>query len=498
MAEPEGIQTGIPSLRKRRLLTASHVLVQIIAVIAIVAMVNWLAARHYHRFDWTRSSYYELSEKTKQVLASLKAPLSIIVFIPPSGGEREYIEKTLQDVRYLLDEYEFCAKDKVRIEYVDPDRDLARARQLVETYKIDSPDVVIFASGENHKHVRLDDMVEVEQANYMAPPRVRAFKGEGVFLSAIQTVTEERAPKVYFLTGHGERDPDEASAEDGYAVFARLLKQDHLTAEKWNYQSKQSWPTDAAAIVIAGPRAPFAEPEITALENYLQNKGRLLVLLDPRVRTGLEPLLERWEVTVGDDLVVMPVLGAINVTAFGEEYATHPVTEKLTGLNTTFPYARSVRRKPGGAPPAGSQQPLVTELVRTPEVFWAETDYAGARYQFDAAKDVAGPVSLAVAVETRKPGGVDIDVTRMVVVGCAGFLDNAHLRDSVGNTDLAMNAVNWLLAREQLIAVSPKVPEEFSLDMTVGQARAVYALAIGGLPLAAGLVGLLVWIRRRK
>ncbi len=496
MAESEGIQVGIPSLRKRRLLTASHVLVQVLAVLVIVVGINWLVSRHYHRFDWTQSSYYELSSKTKQVLAALKAPLDIVVFIPPSD-EREYVEKTLEDVRHLLEEFKYDANGRVRVEYVDPDRDLARAKQLVTTYKLDSPDVIVFASGDNHKLVRLDDLVDLDQANYMAPPRVKAFKGEGVFLSAIQTITEEKAPKVYFLTGHGEHDPDDTGAEDGYSVFASTLRQDHLIVQKWNYQAQQAWPPDAGALVIAGPRTSFAEPELAALEDYLKNKGRLLVLLDPRVKTGLEPLLAKWGVTADDDLVVSPLLGMINVTALGSDYASHPITEKLRGMNTTFPYARSIRRKVG-APTPGSDQPIVTELVKTPDVFWGETDYAGAHYQFDASQDVAGPVSLAVAVETRKPVGVDINVTRMVVIGCSSFLDNAHLRDSVGNTDLVLNSINWLLARKQLIAVSPKTPEEFSLDVSPGQTQAVYILAVGGLPLAVGLIGLIVWLRRRK
>lgn len=499
MAENPGIQTGIPSLRKRRWQATGHVLLQIAAVVAIVAAVNWLTARHYRRFDWTRSSYYALAEKTKQVLAALQQPLAIIVFIPPTGGE-DYVAKSLEDVRHLLEEFQLAAPSKVRVEYVDPDRDLARAKELVATYDINpaAPDVVIFASGDNHKAVKFSETVEFEQTGYGAPPRVRAFKGEGVFLSAIQTVTEQTPPKVYFLTGHGERDPDEFNTEDGYNVFARLLQQDHLIIGKWNYAANQSWPADAAALVIAGPRGLFPETEITALDNYLRAKGRLLVLLEPRLRTGLEPWLERWGVTVGDDLVVAPLLGMLNVTAVGEEYAPHPITEQLQGLNTTFPYARSVRRTPNANGAPGTDRPLVTELVRTPDGFWAETDYAASRYKFEPDKDVAGPVSLAVAVETRPPGGVDLAVSRMVVMGCAGMLDNSHLRDSVGNSDLALNAVNWLLAREQLLAVSPKVPEEFSLDLTVDQARVVYALAVVGLPLGVAVIGIIVWLRRRQ
>ena len=49
-----------PTLRHRRLVIGANVLVQIVAVLALVVMANWLTSRHYLRFDWTKSGYYKL------------------------------------------------------------------------------------------------------------------------------------------------------------------------------------------------------------------------------------------------------------------------------------------------------------------------------------------------------------------------------------------------------------------------------------------------------
>lgn len=490
-----------PTLRQRRLLISANVLVQIVAVLALVVMLNWLASRYYARFDWTRTGYYKLSEKTTQTLAALKEPLKIIVFLQP-GGEREYLEKTYQDVRNLLKEFQFVGRDKVQVEYVDPQRDRARAEQLVVEYKVDLPNVVIFASGGRHKYVSLDDIVEFDMQGFGREYRVEAFKGEGAFLSAIQTVTEEQPAKVYFLTGHGERDPEDFDQRDGYSELARYIKRDNITVHKWNLLENQSLPADASAIVIAGPRKPFTEPELNALGTYLKNKGRLLVMIDARQQTGLESLLKDWGVQVDDNLAMAKggmLLGSelLIVDALGVEYAPHPITAKLQGINTSFPYARTIRRATAeGSAAAG--QTRVTELVKTPAAFWAETDLDTHRSSFDPDRDLKGPLSLAVAVETSKPHGVDLDLglTRMVVVGTSGFVDNSSLTG--GNLDFFMNSLNWLLEREPLVAVSPKLPEEFRLDMSVGQARAVYALVIAGMPLAVAAIGLMVWARRRK
>lgn len=495
-----------PTLRHRRLVISANVLVQILAAVALAGMINWLASRHYVRFDWTKTGYYQLAEKTRQVLRNLDAPVQVVVFIPPND-QREYVEKVLQDTRNLLKEFQIYGRDKLRVEYVDPQRDLARAQQLVEQYKIDTPDVVIFAQGDRRKFVRLDEMVELDRRNpySMQPPRVRAFKGEGQFLSALQSVTEEKAPKVYFLTGHGERDPEEFDPRLGYSELARYIKRDNIVVEKWNLLQKQELPTDAGALVIAGPRIPYTSAELAALDEYLRGHGRLFVMLDPRTKTGLEDFLRQWGVQADDNLIMARggrLLGAelLLVEAMGEEYARHPVTAKLADMNTVFPYARSIRSaETAGAPPA-ADRPLVTELVRTPAAFWGETSTDHERAAFDEATDMKGPLSVAVAVEWGKPGGVDVDLrqTRLIVVGTSRWVDNSHVQLGGAELTFFMNALNWLLQREQLVAVGPKLPEEFSLNMSVRQVRMVYALVIGGLPLAVAVVGLLVWVRRRK
>jgi hypothetical protein len=250
-----------PSIRRRRLVISANVAAQILIAVALFGMVNWLASRHHHRFDWTQSRYYQLADKTKQALAALSQPLDVVVFIP-AASEVEYIQKVLQDVRDLLREFQTYGGDKLRVEYVDPQRDLARARALVEKYKLDSPDVVIFAAGDRHKYVRLDEMVELESTGFGpmggGGQRVKAFKGEGEFLAAIQNVTGGTPPKVYFLTGHGERDPQDFDRQQGYSTLAQYIKRDNIVIASWNLLEQQRMPEDAAAIIIAGPRTPFS------------------------------------------------------------------------------------------------------------------------------------------------------------------------------------------------------------------------------------------------
>src|SRR5438309_1837041 len=108
MAEESQTEQRTPTLRRRRLLIGTNVLVQVVAAVALVLMANWLAFRHYHRFDWTKSGYYKLSDKTKQVLGALKEPVKVVVFLQPaSARDPEYVDKVFEDARNLLKEFQF-------------------------------------------------------------------------------------------------------------------------------------------------------------------------------------------------------------------------------------------------------------------------------------------------------------------------------------------------------------------------------------------------------
>jgi ABC-type uncharacterized transport system involved in gliding motility auxiliary subunit len=502
MAEttPNPSQTP-PTLRRRKLLISANVVVQTIVLVMLVVMLNWLASRHYLRFDWTKVSYYALSDKTKQVLHSLKGPVEVVVFLQPSAQQQQ-VAKIYEDVRNLLKEFEYFGQKNLRIEYVDPQGDPKRAEQLVAKYKVDSPNVVIFAAGDRHKYVTADELVDVDNSQMGMGYRIKAFKGEGAFLTAIQNVTEGKQPVVYFLTGHGERDPNSIDERDGYSLLSQYIKRDNLKIDQWNLTEKQALPEDAGVIVIAGPKKKLTPVELNQLDEYAQKKGgRLFILFDPRYQTGLEEFLARWSVQVDNNLAMVKggtVLGTeiIMVNALGSSYAPHPITRKLEGVNTEFPYARTVRR--GQGEPAGGATPTVTELVKTPAAYWGETDLDSKRSKFDEGQDMSGPLSLAVAVEANKPPGVELEAGqyRMVVVGTSGFVDNGGLTD--GNLDFFLNSLNWLLQREALVAVGPKQPQEFRLDMTPGQSQAVKLLVGAGLPLAVAVFGFFVYLRRRK
>ena len=107
-----------------------------------------------------------------------------------------------------------------------------------------------------------------------------------------------------------------------------------------------------------------------------------------------------------------------------------------------------------------------------------------------AAGDAAAEPERGESGEKRKSG-------RLVVFGDSDFAANAQL-SSVGNPTLLLNTINWLVERENLLAIPPRKAEQIQLNLSRSQLSSVYLLVLLVLPLASMAVGVGVYLRRRR
>ncbi len=142
--------------RGRRFATGLNVAVSLLLALVVLSMVNYLSYRHYHRWDIGQRAYYRLSGKTKNLLSSLDTNVNVVAFFQKD-------HKLCEDVRNLLKEYEYetarTPRRMLKIEFVDPDRDLARTRQLKQKYDVlKEPNVVVFEASGRKKYVEARDL----------------------------------------------------------------------------------------------------------------------------------------------------------------------------------------------------------------------------------------------------------------------------------------------------------------------------------------------------
>ena len=487
------------SLRKARVGTSAA---GIVLVLLLAIGANYLGARHWVRGDWTKARIFSLSQTTKKVLAGLTQPVQITVFM--RRGAPLY-----QPVSELLNRYR-AASSRIEIEYLDPERNPARAEALLKQFAV-RQNTVVFRSGDRKKYVEEDKLADFDYsgAQMGAAPQIRTFKGEEAITGAILDVTEKKVTKIYFTAGHGEPKFDSMERGRGFGTAKQLLERSNLSVASWDSLGKDSVPADASVVIVAGPRAAFLDPEISALKKFADGGGRILVLADPVLPEpsapapdlGLSGFLAPSGVKLGNDIVIDPANAVPMVgpeTLIANDYGSHSIVRSLSeeGLPVVFPVARSVS-KPEKAP----EGYVETMLVDTSKDGWGETSLTKLEAVKKDPEDKQGPVPIAVAIESaKKEAGKDGKPApppfRMVVVGNSRFAANGSINNG-GNANLFLNAVNWLAGQERLVGIAPKTPEQAALTLTRSQVNRIGLFAILGMPAFAIVLGVWVWYRRR-
>ncbi len=452
------------ALLGRRMRPGGELLIAGVAGLILLLLVNLAAQRYHVRLDWTAGQRYSVSEQTVRILKELQGPIKVTGFFVAADAIQAAQQAALTG---LLDEYRFHS-DKISYEFVDPALKPALAKQ----YGISGYGALALEMGQR----RTETFALDEQG----------------LTAAILKVSRSQGPALYFIAGHGERDPN-ASAEAGYAGIKRELERDNYRVEKLDLAGTAGVvPADAAALLIISPQAEFTPAERGAIMGYARAGGRVLLTCDPGDDAVDSAWLAEWGLRVRDDLVIDPTNAFIGDIAAptATSYPWHTITKGLNGAPTFFPFVRSLEAL--SPAPANMQ---VAPLVMSGAESWGETHYA-ARQQvkLDAEEDTAGPLMLAAAVqETTRQG-------RLVVFGGSFFVANGILssvRGEFGNGQLFLNAVNWLTEDTELFAIRSRQPQERRVTLSRAQANLVLYSSALLLPLATLAVGFAAWWANR-
>lgn len=503
-AEARERRLAVRDRRRRRTVTGLNVFAAVVLMTVVTVLVNALAERFPLRLQLAAKSRHILSEKTMSMLRGMDAGVEVTALF--NKDSRLY-----DDVSSLLREYEQAAEKMpnfdFKLEIVDPQRDIARTRDLALKYGIDAANQVIFACGEKRKIIDISSLAEyeIEISDSGVARRMVGFLGEQAFSSAILNVTEKTTPVVYFLTGHGERDVDDFGRQSGYSTLARVIARENIEIRRLEPGTEARIPEDCAALVVAGPDRRLSDVMLTAIDDYLKSRhGRVLILLDPAAQTGLEGLLEHWGVKAGPGVVAGHTFSGRELVV--SQYGDHPVTHGFKNVITMFYMPMALQcldagdKTSPGAERANEDRVRVTVLAGTGPEGWIETNLSQEPSVFDADRDQRGPVAVAVAVERGAVGiNAGLQPTRMVVIGDSYFVSNAAISSGVGgNVSLLMAALNWLVERESLLTVAPRVPSVLQPDLNRQQWNRIFGGLVFGVPLMLALTGAVVALRRRR
>jgi len=498
---------ALSELRKaRRAQTLNHWLFLPI-LLALFLGANYIGWRHYVREDFSLNRFQELSSQSLNLLRGLPGDLAMTAFLAPEGDATGNLIQ--EDVLKLLEEYKYRSGGRIQVTVVQPFLDFQGAQKLAEKFKLTSNEnVVILEYGERSRVLKVAEMAEIDPGMMMmgGAARVKSFNAEEKISSAISALVQGKPSKVYVAEGHGEYNLHSADRDPaGYSLLAARLGSQNLELVSWKPGEEEGVPVDADAMLVAGAKFPWPPAAVASLKAYLAKPGRLVIALDPGNPTGLESLLDEQGIVFDGNKIfrkvaVLSTAGlaqGINDETVGTRFSLHPAIQWIenVGGSLRFGPARSLTLKPQ---PTGATT-KAEMLVETSDRYWAKAWPLGAgkKTDFVEGEDRKGPFTVAAVIDGSAPGdkGKEAPALRVVAIGSASAFANQNL--SPLEVDFMVNALQWVLGRQEALGISPKAPMDFAVALDDRQQRTIVLAVFLGIPLLTTAAGVFVWWRRR-
>jgi hypothetical protein len=480
--------------------------------LVILALVNYIAARHYTRWDWTSEGLFTLSDRSQQVLRELDQEIRVFVFL---GRD----EQDFADIETLLEQYR-AASDKISVEWVDPDRDRARYQALADKFGIDtwlagevtlSQVPVVVTSGDRKWKVERHQLIIEDFESFDDADGAKLdLQSERALTGAILEVTTGEPTKICLASGHGEWELG-AYGERSFDPVARELEWEKIQVEAFPVARDQV-PDGCDALFVVSPQRMFSKAEVEVVDRYLASGGNVLLALDPVLKkealaaSGFEESLEERGILLGRDLVIendpaQQLPGNPGDLFIVTRFGTHRVVETIgkRGGGVLLAVARSVDVADGSD----------TEvLLQTSPDAVAESDLRQVAQPGSKRATSSGePIPLAVAWEYVPPLGDDLKPVeaegptpgRLVVMGDSDWMSSELLDNpQLSNIDLLSATAGWLTQREALINIAPRKTHAQAVIMSDADLQNLLFRVVVLLPLAAFVAGFGVWWSRRS
>ena len=410
---------------------------------------------------------------TSALVRSLHGSLQVLLFFPDASP----VKREVEDYFHVLGR----SGTRVRVE----EHDRLADPEVTRRFNVRDDGTVLLTAGGRSERLVLP--VDMDQAR----ARLRTLDRD-VQARLMELV---RRPRVAYLTvGHGELNDtvsDRMLAEQGLGGVDALRELLRLL----NYQVQdlglstglgRDVPSDAAVVLVLGPRRSFLPEELAALDRYAARGGSLLLALQPRSDFRLGPLERRLGVRfdgvpLADDQQYVRRRGdrtdrGLLVT---DRFSSHAAV-KTASLSGPGPGGAALFPDPGRLEAVDSAAVRPTFLVRTlPSAF---LDLNG-DYRADGPQEKRGEYDLAAAVQP--------DSARALVYADAEMFTDAVLSSVRINASLAADGLRWL-GREEALSGTTVSEEDVPIQHTRAQDVGWFYSTILGAPalvLAFGLLG---------
>lgn len=435
----------------------------VILLIACLGFAGWLSNEYNQRSDWTAGKRHSLSQDTINLLSQLPFAISVRSY----QTDNPELNKAITEI---LNRYQ-SHKDNFSFSLINPDIYITRAKaDNIQRYG----QTIIEYQGQQQL---IDNLSEENITNAL----IRLHRG--------------KPPLIQFLSHHGERDIKDNSAV-GYSLLANQLATKGFSLTSINLL-QQTPRLDNAILVMGSINTPLLDTEIEKLNHFIKAGGNILWLQDPALDTSQKSFEKAFNIHFIDGIVMdnnqeisrmlklshpamIPVL----------EYKRHPITEKMQ-YYTLFTTATAITTN------TKNNNWIATDLLITSDTSWSETGDIGNNASYTEQEDLAGPLSIGLALMRQNKTHEHLSSQRVVVIGDSDFIANNNLGKGA-NLDFILNTFNWLSQNDKLISIAPKNAPDLQLKLSARLAATLGISFFIVLPLMFFIGGAIIWYKRKK
>lgn len=491
----------------------------LLVLAAVVVLLNALGVFLHGRVDLTEKEFFSLSTGSKRLASSLDDQMEIRAYFsedlpPPHNTTERYL-------RDLLAEYRDASRGKIKVRFINPNDDekkQAAERDGVRRVQDQKLEADSFTVHEGYRGVSFHYLGESKAI-------ARVDRTAGLEYEITQTIKELVGEKVTIGVLGGHEGP---TLEKGIANLRGYLP----TYELKEVKADAEIPADLEALLIVHPETPLSDQELQHINQYVMRGGNLGVFgggakigltqagsTAAPIDSGLNALLEKWGVKLGDDIVAdaqcarapmqtqfgfqIPVPYPVApVVTFDEKQREHPALFKLDQVPFHFPTPITTTDAL-----KGDKDVKLTVIARSTKQSWLlEGDNIDLKPRESwQVPGYAGPYTLGVAIEGKLPSAyAGAAVTsaegatpvvapdraekpaHVLVLGTGFFLRDEVLRPTQGKqifggpVAFALNSIDWLANDSDLIEIRAKTIEEPTLEVpkNVKEAEATIRSAV--------------------
>lgn len=473
-------QENIRKMFGHRFIAGSWSAFAALICILIAVVINMIVSKlpsTVTQLDLTSNSLYSFSDQTKQIVSSLDKDVKLFL-LAVSGNEDPVTMRILN--RYA------ALSDHIKVETVDP----TVQPTFLKGYDLDKKQLyqnsVIVDCGGRYRLVGSNEIFVTQYSmnnmNY-SYDTTTTFEGEKAITNAIHYVSCENLPKVYMLKGHGEEELPE--------YLTNMIKQDNMTFETISLLSLEKVPEDATAVIINAPSSDLGEDESKLLMSYVVGGGNIVLLTD-YIEEGKMPNLLKVTRVMGltvQNGIVIEGDRQMHLSRYPHyllpSVAGHDISDSLkkAGYYILVPTAQPIVK-------AENSAANITWLLTTSKSAYAKQAGLKMKSTEKDKGDTDGPFNI---------GAISVNGGKLFWVSSSNLLNSQiDLTVAGGNSNLVLNALNWMGGQGKSISIRAKSVDETRLTVPASSSNFWSVVMIGVIPVCLVSIGMIIYIRRKR